>query len=128
MTKAARGWVFYDGKCSLCARAAARFAPMLRRHHFGLTPLQTPWVQKRLGLKPGEPPVEMKLLAANRQVYGGADALAQIARRIGWAWPLYALMQIPGTATVWHGIYRWIAANRTCIGNACRLPQINQPQ
>jgi predicted DCC family thiol-disulfide oxidoreductase YuxK len=126
--EAAQDWVFYDGECQLCTEVAARVAPMLRRHRFELASLQMPWVQKRLGLKPGEPPDEMKLLAANGQIYGGADALAQIARRIGWAWPLFALMQMPGTTILWHGIYRRIAANRTCIGNACRLPRTNQPQ
>jgi predicted DCC family thiol-disulfide oxidoreductase YuxK len=125
--EAAQGCVFYDGECSLCTGAAARVAPMLRRHHFELAPLQMPWAQKRLGLKPGEPLVEMKLLAANGQIYGGADALVQIARRIWWAWPLFALRQMPGTVIMFHRIYRCIAANRTCIGNACRLPRTHQP-
>jgi predicted DCC family thiol-disulfide oxidoreductase YuxK len=126
MTETARGWVFYDGECSLCAGAAARFAPMLRRHHFGLTPLQTPWVQKRLGLKSGEPPVEMKLLAANGQIYGGADALLQIARRIWWAWPWFALAKIPGAMFLFRAIYRRFAANRKCHGNACQVPKQNR--
>ena len=85
-----------------------------------------PWTQKQLGLKPGEPLVEMKLLTEDGQIYGGADALAQIARRIWWAWPLFALTQIPGTAILLRGIYQRIAANRNCIGNACQLPKQNR--
>src|SRR5277367_6740877 len=106
-----------------CTGAVARFAPMLRRHHFDLAPLQMPWTQQRLGLKPDAPLVEMKLLTEDGQIYGGADALAQIARRIWWAWPLFALAQIPGTAILLRKIYQRIAANRNCIDNGCQLPK-----
>jgi predicted DCC family thiol-disulfide oxidoreductase YuxK len=125
-TEATQGQVFYDAECPLCISAVARFALMLRRHHFDLAPLQMPWAQKRLGLRPGEPLVEMKLLTENGRIYGGADALAQIARRIWWAWPLFALTQIPGTTILWRKIYQRIAANRNCIGNACQLPKQNR--
>jgi predicted DCC family thiol-disulfide oxidoreductase YuxK len=118
MTEAAQGWVLYDGECPLCTRAVVRFAPILRRHHFDLAPLQMPWTQKRLGLKPGDPLVEMKLLTEDGQIYGGADALAQIARRIWWAWPLYGLAQIPSAMFFFRAGYRWIAANRYCLNGA----------
>ena len=67
----------------------------------------------------------MKLLTEDGQIYAGADALAQIARRIWWAWPLFALAQIPGTAILLREIYQRIAANRNCIGNVCQLPKQN---
>jgi predicted DCC family thiol-disulfide oxidoreductase YuxK len=118
-TEAAQGRVFYDGECPLCTGAAARFAPMLRRHHFDLIPLQTPWVRKRLGLKPDEALTEMKLLTEGGEIYGGAEALVQIARRIWWAWPLFALAQIPGAMILFRAIYRWIAANRHCMSSVC---------
>jgi predicted DCC family thiol-disulfide oxidoreductase YuxK len=121
-----QGWVLYDGECSLCAGAAARFAPMLHRHRFNLAPLQMAWVQKQIGLKPKEPLTEMKLLAADARVYGGAEALAQIARRIWWAWPLFALTQIPGTMILFRALYQRIAANRNCFGDACQLPKQNR--
>jgi predicted DCC family thiol-disulfide oxidoreductase YuxK len=117
-TETAQDWVFYDGECPLCISAVARFAPMLRRHHFDLAPLQMSWTQKRLGLKPGEPLGEMKLLTAEGQIYGGANALAQIARRIWWAWPLFALTQIPGALVLLRTIYHHIAANRHCLNGA----------
>jgi predicted DCC family thiol-disulfide oxidoreductase YuxK len=122
-TEAAQGWVLYDGNCSLCANAVTRFAPMLRRHHFDLVPLQTPWVQKRLGLKLNEPPAEMKLLASDKTIYGGADALVQIARHIWWASPLFALAKIPGALILLRAIYRRIAANRHCLSGVCDLPK-----
>lgn len=119
--EAAQGWVLYDGDCSLCTVAAARFTSMLRRHHFDLAPLQTPWVQQKLGLKPDEQLAEMKLLAANEQVFGGAEALVQIARHIWWAWPLFAIVQIPSAMILLRAIYRRVAANRHCLNGACSL-------
>jgi predicted DCC family thiol-disulfide oxidoreductase YuxK len=121
-SEAAQGWVLYDGECPLCLNAVARFAPLLRRHHFDLAPLQTTWVQNRLGLKTDEPLMEMKLLAGDETIFGGAEALAQIARRIWWAWPLFALAQVPGAMILLRGIYCWIAANRNCLNSNCQIP------
>jgi predicted DCC family thiol-disulfide oxidoreductase YuxK len=121
-TEAAQGWVLYDGECSLCTGAVARFAPMLRRHHFNLAPLQTPWVRQQIGLNPDKPLTEMKLLTADGRIYGGADALVQIGQRIWWAWPLFAVAQIPGAMILFHAVYRWIAANRNCLNGSCRIP------
>ena len=119
--EAAQGWVLYDGECPLCLATVARFGPLLRRHHFDLASLQTPWVQKRLGLNSGEPLTEMKLLTTDDGIYGGADAALQIARKI-W-WPLFALAKIPGITPLFHVIYRRIAANRTCFGGQCSIPK-----
>ena len=124
-TETTHGWVLYDGECPLCLATVARFGPMLRRHHFRLAPLQTPWVQKQLGLNPNEPLAEMKLLTADGLIFGGADALLQIAKKIWWAWPLFVLAKIPGLTSLFHVIYRRIAANRTCFGGQCSIPQKN---
>jgi predicted DCC family thiol-disulfide oxidoreductase YuxK len=115
-----RGWVFYDGECLLCVAAAEKFAPLLRRHHFDLAPLQARWAQERLGLKAGELTAEMKLATSDGKIFGGADALLQIARRIWWAWPLFALAQIPGVIIFLHAIYRRVAASRNCLNGNCR--------
>jgi predicted DCC family thiol-disulfide oxidoreductase YuxK len=120
---AAPGWVLYDGDCPLCTGAAARFAPLLRRHRFRLAPLQTDWVRRRLALPPDAPLAEMKLLAADGSVYGGAEALVQIARRIWWAWPLFALAHIPGAMILLRAGYGRLASNRHCFGRACQLPR-----
>jgi predicted DCC family thiol-disulfide oxidoreductase YuxK len=119
--EAAQGWVFYDGECSFCLNAVARFAPLLHRHHFNLAPLQAPWVRTRLGLKPDELLVEMKLLASDEQVFGGVDALLQIARRIWWAWPLFAFAQLPGAMFLLRTNYCWVAANRYCFSGKCPI-------
>jgi predicted DCC family thiol-disulfide oxidoreductase YuxK len=120
-SEAAQGWVFYDSQCSLCTAAVLRFGPMLRRHHFEFAPLQAMWVQQRIGLNSGELLTEMKLLTANGRIYGGADALLQIARTIWLAWLLYALAQIPGVKILFRAIYRYIATNRKCFNGACSI-------
>ena len=117
------GWVLYDGECPLCTGAAAWFARLLQRHRFRLAPLQTDWVRLRLDLAPDAPLPEMRLLAADGRVYGGAEALVQIARRIWWASPVFALAHLPGGMILLHGFYRRLAANRHCLGGACRLPK-----
>ena len=117
----AQGWVLYDGECPLCTGAATRFTPFLLRHHFHLATLQTPWVQQRLGLKTDGPLAEMKLLAGDGRIFGGAEALLQIARTIWWARPMYALAQIPGAMVLFRVIYRVIAANRHCSNGACSI-------
>lgn len=121
--EASRGWVFYDGECPLCIASAKKFVPLLHRYGFELAPLQTAWVQKRLGLKPGELLVEMKLLTSDEKIFGGADAVLQIARKIWWAWPLFALAQVPGAKISVRAIYRRVAANRICFGGKCSIPK-----
>ncbi|HTX22929.1 MAG TPA: DUF393 domain-containing protein [Candidatus Aquilonibacter sp.] len=118
-----RAWIFYDGDCQFCTATAARFAPILGRRHFNLMSLQTPWVQQRLGLNPGEPLTEMKLLAEDGRIFGGADALLRIARKIWWAWPLVVLAQISGAKFLFRTAYERFAANRHCLNGICFLPQ-----
>src|SRR6185437_1185490 len=116
-----RGWVLYDGECPFCIASAKRFTPLLHRHGFDLAALQAPSVQERLGLESGELLVEMKLLATNGQIFGGADALLQIARRIWWAWPLFAISFLPGIKILLRVIYQHVAANRRCLNGACSI-------
>ncbi|HSY74670.1 MAG TPA: hypothetical protein VK810_04305, partial [Dongiaceae bacterium] len=73
------------------------------------------WVRERLGLKPDSELTEMKLLAADGKIYGGADALLQIARQIWWAWPLFALAKIPGMIFTFRAIYRCIESRWHCL-------------
>ena len=110
--KAEAGLVCYDGKCALCRGWARRFEGPLRRAGFALAtlpPHQT-----------GAEPAEMELRTSDGRHFGGADALVQIARNIWWARPLFALAQIPGATPILRAGYRRLAANRHCLGGACR--------
>jgi len=121
------GWVFYDGECQFCISNIRRYEKLLRRHGFEPETLQTPWVRERLGLKPDSELTEMKLLATDGGIYGGADASLQIARRIWWAWPLFALAKIPGMIFIFRAIYRRVAARRHCLGGSCAIDQRKKP-
>lgn len=120
-TETMRGWVFYDAECAFCHRWAARADELLARRGFHLAPLQAEWAVRRLGLKPGEPLAEMKLLTADGRVFGGADAVIHLARFIWWAWPVFVLAQIPGVRTILRGTYRWVAKSRACLGGQCSV-------
>jgi predicted DCC family thiol-disulfide oxidoreductase YuxK len=65
---------------------------------------------------------ELRLLTADGRTRCGADAVLYLARHIGWAWPLWALAQLPGMRCVTRVAYRWIAAHRYCTAETCALP------
>lgn len=103
-----RGWIFYDGNCQLCIATAARFRQVLARRGFRVVPS---------GLWP-----ELRLLTTDGHTRGGADAVLFLARHIWWAWPSWALAQLPGMRRVTRAGYRWIAAHRYCVAGTCSMP------
>ena len=121
-----RGWILYDGDCRSCAASAKRFDRIFRRRGFLFLPLQTNWVLKRLGLEPGAPLEEMRVLTSDGRDIGGADAVIFLSRQIWWAWPLVALARLPGMHKLLDRAYRWIAAHRGCDDIECNLPPPRQ--
>ena len=119
-----QGWVLYDGDCPMCVGLARRFEETLKRRGFALAALQTPWVQNQLQSSPGELLTEMRVFTAQGRVLGGADALVHLARTLWWAWPLYALAQLPGMRGVVRAAYRWVAARRHCSNGTCMRPKV----
>ncbi len=118
---ASRGWVFFDADCAFCSTWARRMRAVLASRGFGLAPLQSSRVRALLSLPDGELLREMRLLTANGSVLGGADALIHLARNIWWAWPVYALAQLPGTRALLVAVYRWLAAHRHCLAGTCEV-------
>src|SRR4030081_2177115 len=90
------GWIFYDGECRYCIAAAKKSAQIFGRRGFIFLPLQTPWAQRRLGLVPGQPLKEMRVLASDGRDFGGADAVLFLARQVWWLRPLAFVSQLPG--------------------------------
>jgi predicted DCC family thiol-disulfide oxidoreductase YuxK len=119
--RAKAGWFFYDADCPFCVRIAELFARVLVPRGFALAPLQDPRVPALLGLSEMELLREMRLLTAEGQQYGGADAAVFIARKIWWAWPLYALAQLPGMIPILRAGYRSVAARRSCASGTCAI-------
>ena len=77
-----RGWILYDGDCRSCTASARRFDRIFRCRGFLFLPLQTNWVSKRLGLEPGAPLEEMRVLTNDGRDIGGADAGIFLVRQI----------------------------------------------
>ena len=109
-----RGWIFYDGECRYCIAAATRFERLFARRGFHFLPLQTPWVEARLGLSPGAPLDEMRVLTKDDLDLGGADAVIFLAKEVWWTWPVYLLAHLPGARTLLDRAYRWVAIHRGC--------------
>ena len=121
----ARGWIFYDGKCPFCIAAARRFERLTNSRGFVSLPLQTPWVLRRLGLVPGAPLEEMRVLTINGDIYGGAKAVLFLASQFWFLRPLAVLGQIPPLHSAIDAAYRWVAAHRGCVSGQCRLGLTN---
>lgn len=118
--KRTRGIVCYDGECPLCLGLINRWGHRLRSAGFTLARLQAPWIQRHLGLT--GIPDEMKLIAADGRVLGGADAVLAIAEGIGLA---HALVQGARSALVMPALRRFyvaVAKHRACVGGVCRMP------
>ena len=114
-----RGWILYDGDCQFCIAAANRFQHLFARRGFVFLPLQTGWVQRRLGLVPGAPLEEMRVLTIEGDDYGGADAVLFLARQIWWLWPIAWFGKLPLLHRAVDFAYRWIAARRGCTHLQC---------
>ena len=121
--RARHGWLFFDAGCAFCTAIARRLASVLDHRGFGLAPLQDPRVPALLALPPEQLLLEMRLLTSDGRQFGGADAFVFLARQIWWAWPVYALAQVPGVLALLRVGYRWVAANRRCSSGACQAPQ-----
>ena len=118
-----RGWILYDGDCRSCTASARRFDRIFRCRGFLFLPLQTNWAMKRIGLEPGMPLEEMRVLTNAGRDIGGADAVIFLARQIWWACPFAALARLPGMHKLLDRVYRWIAARRGCNHIACGIKE-----
>jgi predicted DCC family thiol-disulfide oxidoreductase YuxK len=109
-TTAARfcGWILYDGECRYCVAAARQLERLFARRGFYFLPLQTPWIQKRLGLRPGAPLEEMHVLTQANQELGGVDVVIFLAGKVWWTRPVQIVAQLPGARAFLDRTYRLI--------------------
>ncbi len=110
----ARGWLFYDESCASCTRWARALTPALSRRGYGIAALQSPGASERLGVAPGELLHEMRVIAPDGRVYGGADACIFIAGLFWWLRPLRWAARFSWVRRILHAIYRFIADRRAC--------------
>jgi predicted DCC family thiol-disulfide oxidoreductase YuxK len=135
-----RGWVVYNGECQFCLGWVRRMKPVLEPRGFLFLPLQTPWVRAFFRVPVDELLSEMRVITnsgldgcdehtgGRGQVFGGADAIVELAKRVWWAWPLVALAKIPGAQKLLGIGYRAMAARRYCAKGRCTLPQLGSSQ
>ena len=118
-SRAECGWVFFDRDCTVCVRLAQRFRGTLAARGFGLAALQDPRAASLLGLAEEELLREMRVVTADGSVFGGADAVAFLAGRIWWAWPVYAAARWLKARPLLAWGYGWFAARRRCAAERC---------
>jgi predicted DCC family thiol-disulfide oxidoreductase YuxK len=117
----ARGWLFFDADCGFCTRIARWLAPILARRGLATAPLQDPRVGALLGMARQGLLKELRFLLSDGTNYGGARAVIAVAREIWWARPFVWLAALPGMLSVLDAGYRWVAAQRGCVGETCEV-------
>lgn len=118
---ATRGVILYDGQCGFCSRWVNYWLATLRQHGFEIGSLEEPWVVQKLEMPYEELVTDIRLLTAEGSLISGADVYLYVARRIWWAWPIYAVFSLPGFNWLIHRGYRWFARNRYWFSRSCRL-------
>lgn len=113
--------LYYDADCAFCVGVLRPFERILARRRIVFVPLQTPGAAATLGVRDEHLLDEMRLRLPDGRVFGGAAAVAELARRIWWAWPFWALTRLPGAMPPLRAIYRWIARRRGCAAGACEI-------
>lgn len=108
------GWIFFDEDCGFCRGLASRFEPVFARRGFRFEPLQRKWVRECLNLTPEQALQEMRVLSADRRVFGGTDAVVFLGRQLWWAAPFASLARFACVRALLDRAYRWVAAHRTC--------------
>jgi predicted DCC family thiol-disulfide oxidoreductase YuxK len=116
-----RGWILYDGECALCRRSVEFWRDTFERQGFEFEALQTAWVRATLGLGDAELLREMRVKLRDGRVFGGAEAIVELAQHVWWARPLVWLARAPAVKRLLRAIYRGIAARRKCEGAACAV-------
>jgi predicted DCC family thiol-disulfide oxidoreductase YuxK len=61
----------------------------------------------------------MHIVDRSGRVFGGAEAVRFLSRRLPLLWPLAIPLHVPGTLPLWRRLYAWIAARRYGIAGRC---------
>lgn len=107
-----RGWVLYDGDCSFCVDTAARFAGYFKKIRHEPLPLQTPGWRERFGLSESDWLKEVRVVTAEGLLYGGAAALAYLARQSRGGRPVGWLLSTPWGYALLDRLYKAVARRR----------------
>ncbi|MEO3754128.1 DUF393 domain-containing protein [Streptomyces sp. B6B3] len=119
----------YDGDCGFCTTSVA-FAEKRIRPRCAVTPWQFAELDT-LGVTQRRAEHEVLWVTPHGSVYGGAQAVAKLLLSARGGWPvLGAVLRLPPTRWIAHGLYRIIATNRNRMPGgtaACALPADRRP-
>ena len=121
MTETKKSWIVYDGTCRVCLKMKRLFGALFAKRGFHWEMLQADWVGPATGLTEAELMEEMLVITGEGEVIGGVDAWIYLARFVWWMYPFYLVSRIPVMHTLFERFYRAFAANRHCVGGACRI-------
>lgn len=115
-----RDTVLYDGQCRFCRSQIA----LLRRLDLGgglrFTSLHDASVACDFPKIPTADLMDrMHIVDRSGRVFGGAEAVRFLSRRLPLLWPLAIPLHVPGTLPLWRRLYAWIAARRYGIAGRC---------
>jgi predicted DCC family thiol-disulfide oxidoreductase YuxK len=113
-----KAWILYDSDCALCTRYIKRIESPFKRLGFGIAPLKTDWVARKLVHRKRGRPDEMVVITFNGQALGGADAIIYLAKFTWWAWPLSVLSKVPGIRYALSQLYSILARSRHCVSSS----------
>jgi predicted DCC family thiol-disulfide oxidoreductase YuxK len=117
------GWILYDGGCGFCSRWVLLWQKVVEARGFAIKDLQSAAADGSLNVPTENLLDDIRVLTPSGELVSGADAYLYVARRIGWAWPFYAVFSLPGfNWMLWQG-YRWVNRNRYRISPYCALPK-----
>jgi hypothetical protein len=88
---------------------------------FGLAPLQSQWVQERIGLSPEKITQDVRILFSDNSLVAGAYAYLYIFKRIWWTAPFGFFFSLPGLRFLFGTAYRIFNRNRFFVSRVCRL-------
>jgi predicted DCC family thiol-disulfide oxidoreductase YuxK len=115
-----RALVIYDGMCEFC-RAQIGLLKCLdlwgvlqfESLHSERISSEFPMISHEDLLK------RMYVVSSDHFIYGGADAVKYISRKLILLWPIALLLHIPYTMPLWNMMYDFIARNRYRIAGKC---------
>ncbi len=120
------GWILYDGGCGFCFRWVHFWKKVVESRGFKIKDLQSASADGSLKIAQEQLLDDIQVLTSVGKLESGADAYLYVARRIWWAWPFYAVFNLPGfNWMLWLG-YRWFNRNRYRISRHCPLPNPNR--
>lgn len=121
--------VLYDGQCEICQAGVTWLKLLDRRGSTRPVPIEeADLAALHPALAIEDCLRELHVVRKDGSVLRGWTAVAWLARRSWYTWPLGALGSLPPFRWLGSLLYRWVAANRylisKCRGGACRVASL----